>query len=308
MRLDEIELITKKIGKSLYELLISGGEPFLRQDLYDIVRLFKINCDIKKVNIPTNGFMTDTIVSVITDLMKDFPALEVSLKISLDSLYEKHDRSKGIPGLFERIVKLSDELKSIEAKYPAFKRGVGITLTKENENSINDIIEFVAEKMNIHNISINYPRDYSVVNKDIVGIDPELYIKSARDLLASQYKNFKNDFLNNVAKAIERTRYDTIYKIARDKRPVFRCMAGRKIIVIDEIGDVYPCEIFPLKLGNLRQEQYDLNALLAKKAGYLRKKLNVDKCFCTWECVLHWDILSSLQGWRSVFERYKRGL
>ena len=42
------------------------------------------------------------------------------------------------------------------------------------------------------------------------------------------------------------------------------CVAGKKIIIIYETGDVHPCEILNKKLGNLKDYDYDLNKLLKK--------------------------------------------
>ena len=44
-----------KLPSSLRDINISGGEPFLREDLVDIVRVIKRACPKAKITISTNG-------------------------------------------------------------------------------------------------------------------------------------------------------------------------------------------------------------------------------------------------------------
>ena len=52
MSLQEIEQMVGKLGK-VQVLLLSGGEPFLRKDLYEVIKLFITKAGVKVVSIPT---------------------------------------------------------------------------------------------------------------------------------------------------------------------------------------------------------------------------------------------------------------
>ena len=62
----------------MYFTNITGGEPFIRTDLKDIVRELYKKSD--RIVISTNGFFTDRIV----DLCKEFP--QIGIRISIEGL------------------------------------------------------------------------------------------------------------------------------------------------------------------------------------------------------------------------------
>ena len=64
LTIEEYEKISKKI-KTINILGISGGEPFLRDDLSEIVKIFYKNCSPLLVDLPTNGFFTERILKQV---------------------------------------------------------------------------------------------------------------------------------------------------------------------------------------------------------------------------------------------------
>ena len=62
--LDEIERLIKTLPP-IRLLLFSGGEPFLRKDLPEIIKLYYEHCGFLTASIPTNGFSAEHICSMI---------------------------------------------------------------------------------------------------------------------------------------------------------------------------------------------------------------------------------------------------
>lgn len=91
------EELTIDVIKKLPEMAftnITGGEPFIRKDINDIVReLYK---KTHRIVISTNGYFTDRIL----DLCREFP--EVGIRISIEGLQEANDKIRGIPDGFNR--------------------------------------------------------------------------------------------------------------------------------------------------------------------------------------------------------------
>ena len=67
---------------------ITGGEPFIRTDLPDIVRELYKKSD--RIVISTNGFFTDRIVA----LCKEF--LNIGIRISIEGLEKTNDEIRGL--------------------------------------------------------------------------------------------------------------------------------------------------------------------------------------------------------------------
>ena len=61
LSLSEIEKISESCGNSLRNIALTGGEPFLRDDLFDIAKIWWKNSTIQSVSVTTNGSMPDRV-------------------------------------------------------------------------------------------------------------------------------------------------------------------------------------------------------------------------------------------------------
>ena len=93
LALEEIKKLSLQL-EDLDSLLISGGEPFLRDDLPKIVEFFYKNNKLNTLTIPTNGFLTEKIHSQIQKILKIAEGKTVWLNFSLDGTEKMHDQSK----------------------------------------------------------------------------------------------------------------------------------------------------------------------------------------------------------------------
>ena len=91
---EEIDLETLKKLPQMVFTNITGGEPFIRKDIYDIVRLLYTKTN--RIVISTNGYFTDRIIA----LCKQFP--EVGIRISIEGLEETNNAIRGLPDGFNR--------------------------------------------------------------------------------------------------------------------------------------------------------------------------------------------------------------
>lgn len=141
---DEIENIVKQsIALGLKSIKLTGGEPFLRSDIYDIIKILK---KYKLyVHIEANGTLIDKAG------LRFLKALRVDrLSISVDSpTPEVHDNIRGIKGAFERTKWLLESLTTSR-----ISREIIMSLLKENIDDIEDLITF-AKKMKVNNIKLN---------------------------------------------------------------------------------------------------------------------------------------------------------
>ena len=91
---EEISIETIKKLPEMYFTNITGGEPFIRDDLKDIVRELLKKSD--RIVISTNGFFTDRIV----ELCKEFP--QVGIRISIEGLEKTNNEIRGLDDGFNR--------------------------------------------------------------------------------------------------------------------------------------------------------------------------------------------------------------
>ncbi|MEI3082145.1 radical SAM protein [Paraprevotella clara] len=95
---EEISIETIKKLPKMYFTNITGGEPFIRTDLKEVVRELYKKSD--RIVISTNGFFTDRII----DLCKEFP--QIGIRISIEGLEKTNNEIRGLndgfqPGVYD---------------------------------------------------------------------------------------------------------------------------------------------------------------------------------------------------------------
>jgi MoaA/NifB/PqqE/SkfB family radical SAM enzyme len=91
---EEISIETIRKLPKMYFTNITGGEPFIRTDLPDIVRELYKKSD--RIVISTNGFFTDRIVA----LAKEFP--QIGIRISIEGLEKTNNEIRGLENGYQR--------------------------------------------------------------------------------------------------------------------------------------------------------------------------------------------------------------
>ena len=99
----------KKLPRNLKSINISGGEPFLRKDLVDMIKAIVDHLPKANIIISSNGFVSDLILEKTKEIMKIKP--NIGIAISLDGIGEGHNDVRNIPGGFERILETIAYLK-----------------------------------------------------------------------------------------------------------------------------------------------------------------------------------------------------
>lgn len=139
----EVERIFSQL-KGLDAVRLSGGEPFLRSDLAEVVDVICDTASPDIFHITTNGICTES----ITDFVKSVrEPKRVHLKVSVDAMGDKHDDIRGVKGVFEKAYKTLDDLNELRLSY-GFYLGVDLTITGADIGELKKIWE-MCEKWGI---------------------------------------------------------------------------------------------------------------------------------------------------------------
>jgi len=265
---DEIFRIINGLGP-LRGVLISGGEPFLRSDLAQIVTEYAAKCRPSVVSIPTNGFNTDQILASCEEILGNCRNLNLTIAVSLDGLSDKHDKERNFPGGFTRAVEAARRLVSFKIKYPRLRIHIVTVMMPSNINLLRDISGFVRKEIDpdyhwfepirqsdlgdlLANISSQGLRSFLKENivyyfKKIKGTSQNIY---SSWLLNNAIISFA---LNNLKIALD--------NFMDGKKWPVRCVAGKRIAVLYPDGSISACE---LRKGmvNVRDFDYKLTEAL----------------------------------------------
>jgi MoaA/NifB/PqqE/SkfB family radical SAM enzyme len=289
LRLEEIDEISKKLGM-VQVLLLSGGEPVLRDDLFDIISIFIRNNSTKVVSLPTNALLPDKTAKVVERLAANFPEITFSINPSIDELYEKNDEVRGIKGAFDRSIETIRELEKLRKKYNNIELVVNTTISAFNYRDIDNMIDYFKKyDLTYHNFELlrGSPKEKSL------SLPPRDEIKRIH-LKALKARNFYIDKrklgLIEKLSVLGITKYtQTIKEMVLDSKNFpFVCSAGNNIIVLEPDGEVKLCELLP-SVGNIKEHEYDIEQLLNNETT--RKMLEtVKNCKCTHVCFINMSI------------------
>ncbi len=235
----------EEIGTSVYEKLpflntinVTGGEPFLREDLSDIVSVLKKKS--KRLVISSNGFFTDRILKLF-DKHKD-----IGIRISIEGLPKANDELRGIKDGFDHGIRTLIELHHRGIK----DIGFGITVSDRNAN---DMIElyYLSEMMGLEFATAALHNAFYFHKLDNKFEHPEAVIEEFNKLINELLKSRK---LKNWFRAY--FNYGLINYIKGNPR-LLPCEMGHDSFFLDPYGEILPCNVIEESMGNLKEKSFD---------------------------------------------------
>jgi len=230
LTLEEIDKFSKTMDPLLH-LIITGGEPYLRNDIDKIVKIFYENTKVPIISIPSNGFFMDRMVKQIRNMMESCPDLVLCQHISLDGLREDHDRIRGLKGCFDKAIKTVYALKDLQKEFGRINVGTITTFTSQNQHNFKEIIKGIYDIAKPDNITITLVRG-DPKEKVNLNLDMDLYRKGVdfRDSLffskkMSGHSRFKANKIATAARIILNEKVQQIHETNKYQMP---CYSGKK--------------------------------------------------------------------------------
>ncbi len=280
-----------KLGRGLRPLLrvlISGGEPFLRADLDEVVAILVREARLRHVTIPTNGLLTERTAQTMERMLARCPDTTINVSFSILGLEKTHDAVADIPGAYQRLLKTYTRMTRLKQAYPNLLIGVIMTQSRTNETEIEAAYDFVRNELKPDNISYSLVRGAAKDESEMT-VNIEVYKRVVNKIKTQSYRG-RFPFWRLFAKH-KHLLHDFVVKIFEQDRYYFPCYSGRTRLIITPEGNVYPCEILMLRdaarfqLGHARQGDGDIRNL-QREAKYreINRWIVDSKCHCRHEC------------------------
>jgi len=237
---------------------VTGGEPFLRDDVEEIVDILQKKA--RRVVISTNGYFTEKIV----DLVKRHKS--IGIRISIEGLPAINDELRGMKDGFDHGLRTLLELKRMGLK----DIGFGITVSDRNARDMLELyalakylkVEFATAL--VHNSYYFHKSDNKINNKDEVMIR---FQELMQELLETwKVKNWYRAYFN----------HGVINSIKGNPR-LLPCPAGTEVFFLDPWGKILPCngmeeDLWLESLGNLHDDTFE-NIWNSEQAKMVRNKV-----------------------------------
>ncbi len=252
---EEISIETIRKLPEMYFTNITGGEPFMREDLKDIVRELYKKSD--RIVISTNGFFTDRIV----DLCREFP--DVGIRISIEGLEDTNNEIRGLEDGFNRGYTTLKTLVEMGMK------DVGFGMTVQDKNAPDLVALYdISNELGMEFATASLHNSFYFVESNNIIND--------RLMVAQNFENLINRLLeSNSPKKWFRAYFNhgLINYIFSQKR-LLPCDMSFDTFFIDPFGDVMPCNGTKEKevMGNLNTQTFD-ELWNSERAQEVRKKV-----------------------------------
>jgi sulfatase maturation enzyme AslB (radical SAM superfamily) len=292
LNLQQIVKVSENL-RSLNGLLIGGGEPFLRADLFDIITAFAKNCHMDVVQVPTNGFFTNRIVSFADQITAALPNLDLSIQVSLDAIGEKHDALRQLKGCFKQAEQTIASLKSLRNKNMRLRILVVSVLTPETLKDCRDFALYVRNNIDPDYHWFEPARDMPAMAQNLkltadtvnfLRDNLKYYLTKVKETSSSLYAS---RLFNSLITKFSLNNFDIAYDnfIHKKQWPV-TCCAGKRMAVLYPDGTLAACE---LRQEHVTIKDYDFDIHKALKNETFEKVRNDTRkhaCDCTHGCFI----------------------
>lgn len=255
---EEIKAADLKTLPRLKFINITGGEPFVREDLDEIVEECYRHTD--RIVISTSGWFDDRVIA----LAKKFP--KIGIRISIEGLSQKNDELRGHAGGFDKGLRTLLALRNMGLK----DIGFGCTVSNHNSRDMLALYD-LSRSLNMefataafHNSFYFHKADNKITNRDEVCRNFETLIN--RQLKEKSPKSWFRAFFNM-----------GLINYIEGGRRMLPCEAGSANFFIDPWGEVFPCngmedKFWKESMGNIHNAPF-MEIWNSEQAQRVREKV-----------------------------------
>lgn len=275
LNLKEIKNLIDQIKEwGIEEIELSGGEPFTRKDIWEIIKY--ASSKGLGMNITTNGTVLNK-----KSIKKLFDYKVNRIQISLDGIRETQDEIRGAKGAYKKIVDTVKRIDSIKKqKKSNLKVNATTVVMQQNVHELANLVNTTKElgfdsitfqPVNDNNLAIGKKKTYNPLKvKDLQELERQI------DQIIQIRK--KDSYVGNSIVYLK-----SIKDYFRNKKlSKIKCYAGFVSAIITTQGRLWTCMG---DYGDLKKERIEL-AWQSKEANKKRKLIKKCKNHCLYPCYL----------------------
>jgi MoaA/NifB/PqqE/SkfB family radical SAM enzyme len=234
---------------TLRDVNISGGEPFLRTDLAEIVRVIRRRLPRSRIVVSTNALLGESLVPRALELTRIDP--RIGFGISIDGIGEMQDFMRGVGGAYDKALAVVEGLKDGGVR----NIRLAYTLTRENPDHMIKVYELARELDVQFTMSLAHDSDFFFGSHDttVVGGPHVQSMEMQRDFETIIRGELSTYRLKSWGKAFI---YQGMYEVLTEGRRPFPNRPGVDFFYLDPSGDIYPSVVHNFIMGNLAEQGF----------------------------------------------------
>lgn len=270
------------LGDLLF-VVLSGGEPFLREDLPEVCELLARNNRASQITIPTGALLPQRIAALVEETLARCRGTSIVVNLSLDHVGARHDAIRGVPGAYERLKETYAALLALGRRRSGLTVNLHTCLCSANVDDLEEITTTVRATFPdaaFHSFELLRGRP---PDPTIRPVPVERY-REVLPRLEAYWRSYRNydGFLRFMKTYSRRVELQTL----EQETQVVPCQAGWVSGVIEAQGAVRLCELRE-PVGNLRDTGFDFGRVwFSPEAERQRASIRAKECHCTHSCFL----------------------
>ncbi|MBU0967489.1 MAG: radical SAM protein [Proteobacteria bacterium] len=289
--LDEIRKVAENLT-DISSLSLTGGEPFLRNDLNEIARIFCKQRTVRSLGIATNGTLGDRVLPTVETLLEEHVVPELSIQVSLDGLETTHDLIRSKSGAFRKAEATLFALLKLRQRFPTLSVHAALAVQNANLDELEDFIErFRSQRV---------PLRFNIVRGGSFGVfqlPRQAY--GSFDPRDKEESFLSLEELKKIYEILKRKNEDGGFRFWSERQEriwqlslgmieqgsgVMPCYASAMEGVLYSDGLFGHCELSK-PFANVRDYNYDLGKVWASEEGVRMRRL-LKRCACIHGCNL----------------------
>ncbi len=309
MSLAEVERFFRRNGRWSW-INLTGGEILMKKGAPELVDLvLRHNPRLFLLDFPTTAFAPDRLLALVKQALGS-GVRRLGVTVSLDGPPALHDALRGVPGLFAKAMESMKRLRALGDRRLIVK--FGFTLQQANSDQLEAMITAVQEEipdlsaddihLNAAQVSPHYYGNGDGGDRGVWG--KEGWAESWADVVAGHVRRLEG---RGPVSVLERLFLKGLVDYLRTGRSPVACSSLGSSVFVDPFWNVYPCVSWDRPLGNLREADFDLAALMkARVVRDAREQIAKRKCPDCWTaCEAYQSLLG--HGLGSAGLALKRG-
>lgn len=275
----------QKISTSLRDINISGGEPFLRKDLPEIIETVVKRCPRARMVISTNGFMPDLIERQMKKILLIKP--DIGVAISVDGYGDMHGTIRGIPNAWGKNMDLLERLQKLGMK----NLRLAFTILPQNVQDFGKVYDETRKR------GVQFTHAFAQSSDHYFGgihlenhPDIQVLHEQYRYVIAQELKSWNPKRWARAFFAYG------LYQFSIKREQVLNNDPGTKFFYLDPRGVVYPSVVHTFPMGNIQNVNTWEELWYSDRAEEARKRVRESDRRCWMICTARTAIKS--HPWR----------
>lgn len=225
------------LPRSLIDISLGGyGEPYLRDDIDDVVWSIHERCPRARLVLVTNGLLPERIAEQTRRMPRG-----VAVRVSLDGIGPTHDDVRGVPGAFDKAMRTLDLLEDDGVR----DLGVGLIINRRNFDDVTRVFELARGR------GLRFACTL-VQSSDVTFGDKQSEMPPAAEA-GAVIRTLEDRLLAGCSTRDWAMAYflDGLGDLAAGGRRRLPCGAGREHFYGDPGGAIFPCNLLGIEMGRL---------------------------------------------------------